>query len=123
MYPEKGFTEIARLLGEAWRGLSGSVREQYNMRATADKERYKKQKELFRPRSGQPEDKQSDKAKRKKHPLAPKHPLSAYLFYVATNRSALNSKYPDKDFTEIARLLGQQWYARVLSCSRSCSSL
>jgi hypothetical protein len=117
VYPEKGFTEIARLLGEAWRSLPENVSAQYKLRATADKERYRKQKEIFRPRPYVPDD-TKDKSKRKKHPLAPKHPLSAYLFYVATNRSALNAKHPDKDFTEIARLLGQQWKSLSATAKR-----
>jgi hypothetical protein len=79
------------------------------MRAQADKERYRKQKEVFRPRPQYPVEEPIDKSKRKKHPLAPKHPLSAYLFYVATNRSALNAKFPEKDFTAIAQILGRQW--------------
>jgi len=109
-YPGKGFTEIAQKLGEQWRALTPDQMEKYKAQATADKERYRREKEEFQPPPTDMTTEKKDSAKRrKKHPLAPKHPLSAYLFFVATNRPRMNEKYPDKDFTEVARMLGQQW--------------
>ncbi len=45
----------------------------------------------------------------KKHPAAPKHPMSAYLFFVGEYRKKLKEAYPEKGFTEIARMLGEEW--------------
>lgn len=47
--------------------------------------------------------------KAKKHPKAPKHPMSAYLYFVADNRTKLKEQYPEKGFADIARLLGSKW--------------
>jgi len=105
-YPEKGFTEIARMLGEQWRKLDPGARAMYQQRATLDKERYKAEKDNFQP---PPIEEMKEPKRRKKHPLAPKHPLSAYLFFVATNRPKMNAEHPEKDFTEVARILGQMW--------------
>jgi len=105
-YPDKGFTEIARMLGEQWRKLDPGARSLYQQRATVDKERYKSEKDTFQP---PPLEEPKEAKRRKKHPLAPKHPLSAYLFFVATNRPKMNAEHPEKDFTEVARILGQMW--------------
>ncbi len=110
VYPEKNFAAFSCLLGEAWRSLDTHIRDLYTIRATADKERFRKQKETFC-RDVRPllPDVSEAKSKKKKHPLAPKHPLTAYLYYVATNRASLNAQHPDKSFSEIARVLGQNW--------------
>ncbi len=71
-----------------------------------DKDRYKMEKNNFQP---PPVDEAKDIKKRKKHPLAPKHPLSAYLFFVATNRPKMNAEHPDKDFATVAQMLGTMW--------------
>jgi hypothetical protein len=47
--------------------------------------------------------------RRRKHPKAPKHPLSAYLFFVATHRAQLTARYSDRSFSEVARILGSVW--------------
>ena len=47
--------------------------------------------------------------RRRKHPRAPKHPLSAYLFFVATHRPGLTIKYSECSFSDIARILGSVW--------------
>mmetsp|Transcript_21513 Transcript_21513/g.32011 ORF Transcript_21513/g.32011 Transcript_21513/m.32011 type:complete len:577 (+) Transcript_21513:68-1798(+) len=110
--PNLGFTEIARKLGEEWRKLDEKTAQKYQNMAIDDKERYRREKEQFQPPPADlDEEKQQQlNAKRKrKHPLAPKHPLSSYLFFVATNRQKINEKYPNKDFTEVARILGTQW--------------
>jgi len=41
--------------------------------------------------------------------MAPRSPLSAYLHFVAINRPKLNKDYPEKNFAEIAKILGHQW--------------
>jgi len=46
---------------------------------------------------------------------APKHPMSAYLFFVKEHRSKLRAAFPEKGFVAIAQFLGEQW--RVLSDS------
>jgi hypothetical protein len=48
-------------------------------------------------------------AKKKKNPLAPRNPLSAYLFFVATNRAQVNAQHPNLSFSAVARILGEKW--------------
>lgn len=106
-FPEKGFTEIAKMLGDQWRKLDPATRQAYEQRASQDKERYKIEKDGFQPPPT--EEPKKEERRRKKHPLAPKHPLSAYLFFVATNRPKMNAEHPEKDFTEVAQMLGNTW--------------
>lgn len=106
--PGKSFTEIAQLLGKKWRALPKEQVVIYEAKATADKNRYKREKEEYSPPTPVVEQKKVNR-RRKKHPLAPKHPLSAYLFFVATNRPKMSEKYPDRGFSEIASILGMQW--------------
>lgn len=49
--------------------------------------------------------------RRRREPGAPKHPLSAYLFYVAEQRQlyAKTAFSAKRTFTEMAQLLGQRW--------------
>jgi len=102
--PDKDFTEIARILGAMWKTFDPEKKKEYEQRAEADKARYRKEKLAFEPCPLV-----VDNKKRKKHPLAPKHPLSGYLYFVANNRANFNKRYPDKDFTEVAKLLGEKW--------------
>mmetsp|Transcript_31383 Transcript_31383/g.55197 ORF Transcript_31383/g.55197 Transcript_31383/m.55197 type:complete len:657 (+) Transcript_31383:109-2079(+) len=109
--PGLAFKEIAQILGREWRALSKEENEKFQARAQADKDRYRREKEQMKGSILPPVETESskDSKRRKKHPLAPKHPLSAYLFFIATNRRRMSEKYPDKDFKEVARMLGQMW--------------
>lgn len=111
-FPGKGFTEIAKILGQQWRSLDPETRKRYTERAELDKVRYKEEKDRFEPPTQVEEDLDMEpkkKVKRKKHPLAPKHPLSSYLFFVAVNRPKMNVEHPEKGFTEVAQILGSTW--------------
>ena len=46
------------------------------------------------------------RAKAKKRPDAPKHPMSAYLYFVKDHRERLRKENPEKGFTAMARHLG-----------------
>ena len=35
--------------------------------------------------------------------------MSAYLFFVADYRPKIKAAHPDKDFTAVARALGEKW--------------
>lgn len=50
------------------------------------------------------------KAKRaKKDPNAPKRALSAYMFFVNSNRESVITKNPGIGFGEVGKVLGAQW--------------
>lgn len=49
------------------------------------------------------------KRRAKKHPLAPKRPMSAFLKYSKDKRKEVKEANPDLNNTDISRLLGQMW--------------
>lgn len=49
--------------------------------------------------------------RRKRDPNAPKHPVSAYLFFVAESRTKLCKEYPGMSFGEMAKFIGSKWKA------------
>lgn len=49
------------------------------------------------------------KRRAKKHPLAPKRPMSAFLKYSKDKRKEVKMANPDLNNTDISRLLGQMW--------------
>jgi hypothetical protein len=49
------------------------------------------------------------KRRAKKHPLAPKRPMSAFLKYSQTRRSIVKKENPDMSNTDVSRLLGEMW--------------
>jgi hypothetical protein len=49
------------------------------------------------------------KRRAKKHPLAPKRPMSAFLKYSQTRRSVVKQENPDMSNTDVSRLLGEMW--------------
>jgi hypothetical protein len=49
------------------------------------------------------------KRRAKKHPLAPKRPMSAFLKYSQTRRSMVKQDNPNMSNTDVSRLLGEMW--------------
>ena len=49
------------------------------------------------------------KRRAKKHPLAPKRPMSAFLKYSQNKRSDVKEQNPDMSNTDVSRLLGEMW--------------
>ena len=109
--PQLTFTEIAKMLGEMWKNMTPEEKSRFEIMAEEDKEKYRKAKDKFpEPVTIVTPDPDpfgySDKAE---VPSAPKHPASAYLFFVASNRQRLQEVFPDKSFTDTARILGILW--------------
>lgn len=49
------------------------------------------------------------KRRAKKHPLAPKRPMSAFLKYSQKRRATVKDSNPDMSNTDVSRLLGEMW--------------
>ena len=49
------------------------------------------------------------KRRAKKHPLAPKRPMSAFLKFSLNTRKSVKASHPDMNNTDISRLLGEMW--------------
>lgn len=49
------------------------------------------------------------KRRAKKHPMAPKRPMSAFLKYSQSRRTKVKADNPDMSNTDVSRLLGEMW--------------
>ena len=90
-------------MADAWRSLSESERHYWTEQERNDKLRYVQEKEQHQGPWEQP------KRRAKKHPLAPKRPMSAFLKYSKTRRREVKEDNPDMSNTDISRLLGEMW--------------
>lgn len=95
--------EAIGVVADAWRSLSESERHYWTEQERNDKVRYVKEKEEHQGPWEQP------KRRAKKHPLAPKRPMSAFLKYSKTRRKEVKQENPDMSNTDISRLLGEMW--------------
>ncbi|KAI9143290.1 high mobility group box domain-containing protein, partial [Paraphysoderma sedebokerense] len=62
---------------------------------------------------------QKRKRRRLKHPLQPKHPCSAFLFYLTAERSRVAAENPRCSVGQVSKLVGQKW--RKMSASEKSS--
>jgi hypothetical protein len=80
----------------------------YNLRG--NQERIDQQEENFNVSSVQISDSSNKSRQRRfKHPAAPKNPMSAYLFFVAEQRTQLSGTADSQRFSEVAKSLGRRW--------------
>jgi hypothetical protein len=104
------FGAVSKILSPMWKALSPTKKAPYNQLALADKERYETDKAALTK-----EDlyilQTLKKAKKQKtqNSTGPKKPLSAYMFFVKTERAAIVAANPGKDFKDIGRILGKTW--------------
>ncbi|GKY92361.1 hypothetical protein MPSEU_000207000 [Mayamaea pseudoterrestris] len=95
--------EILTIVASEWRGLDESVRASWDEVARDDKVRYVREKAEYKGPWMAP------KRRAKKHPLAPKRPMSAFLKYSQNRRATIKSQNPDMGNTDVSRLLGEMW--------------
>ena len=95
--------DVTQRLGEMWRSISLEERKIWDAEAEKDKARYMREKAAYKGPWKVPS------KKKKKHPDAPKRPMSAFLFFSQKLRGELKAKYPEKRNTEISRMLGEMW--------------
>ncbi|OAD03928.1 hypothetical protein MUCCIDRAFT_19302, partial [Mucor lusitanicus CBS 277.49] len=51
------------------------------------------------------------KKKRHKHPFAPKHPMSAYLYYLASVYPQVSLNFPGSTVGPISKSISKTWHA------------
>ena len=95
--------DAIKAVAEMWRSLSREERAFWDEESRNDKVRYMKEKAKYSGPWNIP------KRRAKKHPLAPKRPMSAFLKYSQTRRKAVKVDNPDMNNTDISRLLGEMW--------------
>lgn len=105
---EKGGTEkttnVAKLVSEAWKGLSPEDREEWEEKARQDKARYEVEKTMYQGPWKIPATKRTPK-----DPDAPKRPMSAFLAYSNGKRAALKRKDPSLSNADVSRILSRSW--------------
>mmetsp|Transcript_52210 Transcript_52210/g.125744 ORF Transcript_52210/g.125744 Transcript_52210/m.125744 type:complete len:153 (-) Transcript_52210:262-720(-) len=89
----KDIGAIGKALGEAWRSLTNDEKQYYDSKATADKRRYRVEREAY---------------ERSKPPKI-KKPISAYMFFCKETRPMLAAQFPNAPFTELGKKLGAAW--------------
>jgi hypothetical protein len=92
-----------KLVATAWKKLSGRERAYWDEEARSDKLRFVREKAEYKGVWTIP------KRRAKKHPLAPKRPMSAFLKYSQTRRAKVKEENPDMSNTDVSRLLGEMW--------------
>jgi hypothetical protein len=92
-----------KLVAPAWRALTSGERAEWEEVARRDKLRFVTEKAVYK---GPWEQK---KRRAKKHPDAPRRPMSAFLMYSQTRRKVVKKDNPDMSNTDVSRLLGEMW--------------
>lgn len=90
-------------LAEEYKRLPLSEKKKWEVEAQKDKQRYTDEK------NGHQGPWQLPIRRAKKHPLAPKRPMSAFLRYSKSLRQKVKHENPHVDNTDISRLLGHMW--------------
>ncbi|GBG32408.1 High mobility group protein B1 [Hondaea fermentalgiana] len=103
MFPDMGFGEMGKRLGEEWKNMSDDQKDPYNKLAADDKARYDNAMSTY-----QPDPMYSRKGKRK-DPNRPKRAMSAYLYFCKALRETVKAEFPEKSMVEIQKVLGARW--------------
>lgn len=138
--PDLKITEIAKVLGQKWKGISEEERKQYQDEANKLKEQHKitvenyKKSELYQAyiqkvaawQQTQDDQKREEKRvldqekadrpkvslpRKPKDPNAPKKPLTAYLLFSGSVRAQCREENPELKMTQIAGVIGNKWKA------------
>ncbi|ORE15315.1 HMG-box, partial [Rhizopus microsporus] len=117
--------EISKdVVGGWWKTIPDDQRQYYIKQATMFKEE-QKHPDLAYSRKSKPEKRQSRKSnlpegqkdprgrkkKRHRHPFAPKHPMSAYLYYLADVYPKVSQNFPGSTVGPISKSISATWHA------------
>ncbi|CAF1037484.1 unnamed protein product [Rotaria sp. Silwood1] len=103
-YPNENanFSEFSKKCAEKWKTMTESDKAKFAAQAEVDKQRFEREMAAY-----QPGEKRTKK--KKKDPLAPKRPLSAFFHYCKEERPKLKALNPSLSVGEIAKELGDRW--------------
>mmetsp|Transcript_23663 Transcript_23663/g.55129 ORF Transcript_23663/g.55129 Transcript_23663/m.55129 type:complete len:288 (-) Transcript_23663:440-1303(-) len=96
---------IAKIVSEAWKNLSPTERRSWEEKANQDKRRFQLEKSKYKG----PWRVEHSIRRRKKDPTAPKRPMSAYLSFANSKRSAVQENHPNISNADVSRLLAKMW--------------
>lgn len=94
-------TELAKIMGEAWRNLSDYEKSQYKQQALTAKNQYGEKAAQFKNQSGSLTE-IVKKPKQKKSP-------SAFILFSQNRRPQIKEDNPELTFGQIAKTLGNLW--------------
>lgn len=96
--------DVARALGEEWRGLTASKKSAYQKKAEQDKKRFETERAAFEGSGGVMPARRSrgEKAKTKRPP-------TAYALYVKERFPEIKRKDESMSLGEISKILGSEW--------------
>lgn len=96
-------SDKVRQIAEEWKKITSKEKAHWNEMARQDKIRYDEQRKTYTGWA-------IPRRRAKKHPLAPKRPMSAFLRFSQTRRSIVKMQNPDMSNTDVSRLLGEMWH-------------
>jgi len=102
-YPNENanFSEFSKKCSEKWKTMTESEKSRFAAQAEVDKQRFEREMAVYQPGE--------KRKKKKKDPLAPKRPLSAFFHYCKEERPKLKAMNPSLSVGEIAKELGDRW--------------
>jgi HMG (high mobility group) box len=90
-------------LGNKWKSMSPEEKQVYVDVYEQDKAEYAKSYKEYESKHGSPVDIAAQA------PAPPKRPLTSYMIFHTKNRKRVQAENPKSNFSEIGKLLGQEW--------------
>lgn len=95
--------DASKKSSQLWKTLSAEERAYWDEKGEQDKQRYLREKNAYTGPWQVPY------KRAKKNPLAPKRPMSSFLFFSKARRNSIKDEHPNMKNTEISSILGEQW--------------
>ncbi|RIB19178.1 high mobility group box domain-containing protein [Gigaspora rosea] len=90
--PNMQTAQVSKILGEEWQNMDSTRKDHYNERARQLKEEFKQSNPDF-----------------VRHPTAPKHPMSGFLFYALEMRPHVAEQNPGSTVGPISKIIAGHW--------------
>ena len=105
--------EVGKEIGSRWKKLTEEEKQKYVVKSKKNQEIYKVEKQNYeknKPVELTPSsDTSMNQKKKKKHPLAPKLPLSSYMEFAKEQRPRVLADIGNLSVTEVGKEMGRQW--------------
>lgn len=105
-YPEENvnFTEFSKKCSARWKLMTDEQKSRFVEMSNGDKHRYESEMARYNPPSGE-----CSRKRKKRDPLAPKRPLSAFFLFCQEERPKVREERPNASISEIAKVMGEKW--------------
>lgn len=107
-FPDASPSEIVNMLEQEWINLSDDNRRIYQAKSKKDREMFIEERKNYLPKT---DGGRLKRKKKTKHPDAPKHPKSAFLFFAMDRRSEITKEFPDLSFSQVSTQLSAEFKA------------